>query len=317
MPQTRDIALEELAADGSALPLTETRVDAAHSIGDAISLPPLAEIPLAEMPVEQAITELVRVEGVVQLQAQADQLGAHLRERERQLEHREAQVNARIAEFEQEVRDARAWLAQRNDELNEREARLDAREMTLKEHDAGADGSSHVAEATVPPAGLTLESEHGSPDEALCGAEWEERKRAIGRASQEIDLRRRTLEQLHDEISQIHGEALELHLATQELQAQLRSSLGVEPAEQALRAAHERVARRYQKDAARLLRRREELEWLRSDLAREHAKLERRYQEFKGWIETQRPRPGTTESVGEPRGCRPADGHDAILKILD
>jgi hypothetical protein len=307
MPQTRDIALEELAADGSALPVTETRVDAAHSIGDAVSLPPLAEMPLADMPVEQAITELVRVEGVVQLQAQADQLGVHLRERERQLEHRESQVNARIAEFEQEIRDARGWLAQRNDELNEREARLVARETTPQAQDASAAFSSDTAKAPRPKAGLRSDSRRDSSDEPLWGAEWEERKRAMGRVSEQIDLRRHALEELHDEISQMHREALELHLATQELQTQLRSSLGVEAAEQAMRAAQERMARRYQRDAAQLLRRREELEWLRSDLAREHAKLERRYQELKGWIETQRPRQATAKGAGDLLGCRQVD----------
>jgi predicted nucleic acid-binding Zn-ribbon protein len=319
---------------------------------------PLADIPLAEIAVEQAISELARVEGSVQLRGQADQLAAHLRERQRQLEHRESQVNARVAAFEQEIRDARAWLARRNDELNEREARLEARETATKVPDAGissqtaSEVDSLIALATGPAASSALDTGHGSglPGDAekvtkptagrvsravpasfdgpmsfgeplsfgdpvsfedpvsfdgpLSETNWQERKRTLTHASQQLDRRRQALEELHDEVSQMHQEALELHLATQELQAQLRPSLGAD-AEEALRAAREKMTRRYHKDAAQLMRQRKELEWLRSDLAKEHAKLQRRYQELRGWIENQRACEVAGKEVGDPRGARP------------
>ena len=50
MPQTRDTAPQQPAANGSTPPVTETRVDAAHSIGDAVSAPLLADLSLAELP---------------------------------------------------------------------------------------------------------------------------------------------------------------------------------------------------------------------------------------------------------------------------
>lgn len=342
MPQTRDTAPQPLAANGGASPVTETRVDAAHSIGDAVSAPlladltladmpdiPLADIPLADIAVEQAISELVRVENTGQVRAQADQLAAHLRERQRQFEHRESQVNARVAAFEQEIRDARAWLARRNDELNEREARLEARETAIKTADAGHGRRSQGdQELTIPAAELVSRASpavaggpisldklvslggHVSFDEPvsfdgpLGDRQWEERKRTLIRVSQQLDRRRQVLEELHEEISQMHREALELHLLTRELQAQLRPSLGAQ-AEEALHAARERMARRYHKDAAQLLRQRQELEWLRSDLAKEHAKLQRGYQELRGWIENHRASQVAGEGVGDARGSRP------------
>ena len=133
MPQVRDIALNELTEGGNSLGVAATRVDAAHSLGDSLTRLP----PLAEMPFEQAITDLVRVEGAVQLQLQADQLAAHLDRRRQELELREAQLNARQAGFEQELREARLWLVQRNDELNEREARLDAHEEGFRVQGSG------------------------------------------------------------------------------------------------------------------------------------------------------------------------------------
>lgn len=371
MPQTRDTAPQQPAANGGAPPVTETRVDAAHSIGDAISAPlladltlaemPLADIPLADIAVEQAISEFVRVEGSVQVRAQADQLGVHLRERQRQLEHRESQVNARVAAFEQEIRDARAWLARRNEELNERESRLEARETAIKVPVAGT--PAQVASPTEPlrgvpkplerPADRPMDAARAGPfpddgaelakptarsgppsfdrprafdeprpsaepisiqepisfqepvsfDGPLGDTEWNERKRTLTRVSQQLDRRRQALEEFHNEISQMHHEALELHLITQELRAQLRPLLGVE-AEEALRSAREKMARRYHKEETQLIRQRKELECLRSELAKEHAKLTRRYQELKGWIEDQRSSEAAGKTAVDARGAR-------------
>ena len=375
MPQTRDIALEELTASGDALFVAGTRVDAAHSLGDAlIALPPLAQ-----MPVDQAIADLVRADGAVQLQSQADQLAAHLRQRQQELDRREAQLNARLAGFEQEVRDARLWLAQRNDELNEREARLEAREKAgggAEEGSASEEGSGFrvqkgsgtqrvpgvqgsglgvqegsgfstdegepllAAGETEPPAdsgenarrldpphGTSLGNAHyGAPrptdlsatltsrnategvayrraevgpeitepqdnwtsttDHGIA-AEWEERKQAIVRQSDELDRRRVAFEEFRDKVSQMHREALELRLAAEEVQAQLRASLGLEAASTAIEAARARLAGYFRDEVAELTRRRDELEWLAGDLAEEHDRLESRCEEMKKLMTTQ------------------------------
>ncbi|MEN6407575.1 MAG: hypothetical protein ABFC77_14025 [Thermoguttaceae bacterium] len=81
---------------------------------------------------------------------QADQLAGYLRDRQRELDHREAQMNSQIARLESEARAARLWLEQReaelaarNDEasqqyqeqerqLAERESRLTAAEAALR-----------------------------------------------------------------------------------------------------------------------------------------------------------------------------------------
>ncbi|HVX13281.1 MAG TPA: hypothetical protein VHC22_19005 [Pirellulales bacterium] len=295
MPQTRDIALEELTASGDALGVAGTRVDAAHSLGDAlVALPPLAQ-----MPVEQAITDLVRVEGAVQLQAHADQLGAFLRQRQQELDRREAQLNARLADFAQEVRDARLWLSQRNDELNDREAKLAectaALPAELAERVLSPPADRIVFDPSAPMAGSTAPPEGGDkvtdPQETLPHfpdspgpldeGEW---KDVLARQSVEIDQRRISLEKFREEVSQMHREALELRLAAEEAQSDLLAALGSEAADAALSRARGRLAGHFRDEAAELARRREELESLKSDLAAEHARLEQRWLEIRAGI---------------------------------
>jgi hypothetical protein len=328
MPQTRDIALEQLTAAGDALPVAETRVDAAHTLGDAlVSLPPLAEMPVAE-----AIADLVRVEGAVQLQSQAEQLAAHLRQRQQELDRREAELNARLADFENEVRDARLWLAQRDEELSEREKGSRVQGSGFRVHGPGP--GNHEADGGEPsPVGSILCGVSSSAGSALCGvpagcsstgtgeaeldtntsdsvvnaprislgegrggdgghgarlqdygAAWRQLRGSLSRQSEELDRRRAALEKFQEKVSQMHQEALQLRLAAEEAQADLRTSLGVDRADEVIALGRERLARHFQGDLAELTRNRRELESLKNDLATEHQRLERRYREFKELI---------------------------------
>jgi hypothetical protein len=292
MPQTRDIALEQLTAAGSALPISGTRVDAAHSLGDAlVSGPPLADLPVAE-----AIVEIIHVEGAVQLQSQADQLAAHLRQRQQEIDRREAQLNARLADFEKEVREARVWLAERNEALNEREARLE---------DSGSEGSgitdqgSGFRAAKSSRAGIQVSDDAGSNDQRsvgngvpsgprgvppptaaqtetappACNPAAEAQNQLEGRSGKvaaawrmdDLDRREAELEKFREKVSQMHREALQLRLAAEEAQAELRAALGVERADEAVALGHRRLARYFQDETAKLTRLRNELEWLRSE----------------------------------------------------
>ena len=54
-----------------------------------------------------------------QVQAQAAQLAEHLRGRQQELDHREAELNAWAAQLERDTRAAQLWLEERNAELEE------------------------------------------------------------------------------------------------------------------------------------------------------------------------------------------------------
>jgi DNA repair exonuclease SbcCD ATPase subunit len=104
-----------------------TRVDTAHlragdvGVVEALSAPP----------VESAAAEIVQ-----QVRSQAAQLAAHLQRQQAAIDHREAELNARNAAFENQVRSARLWLNERQGELAERQDELDRQEKDVAKREA-------------------------------------------------------------------------------------------------------------------------------------------------------------------------------------
>ena len=104
------------------------RIDPAHPAANAEGLPqasavlvPLSLSPAADGPAGQVqlASEAISERIAQQLRSQAMQLAAYLRGRQRELDHREAQVNARAAELESEARAARLWFREREAEFRQ------------------------------------------------------------------------------------------------------------------------------------------------------------------------------------------------------
>jgi hypothetical protein len=303
MRQTRDIALEELTAAGDTLSVAATRVDPAHSIGAAMPNSPS----LAELPVDQAINELVRLEGAVQLKSQADQLAAHLTERQRQLESRAAELSAQRAAFDQELREARLWLDEREGQLNQREDRLKIREAELQARlSKSAENGATAAPSSEPgrPLGFQPRAAADAPyrldpaekvkPKGIPGPPTEnrrqlaDRQQALQKTREQLDRRRAALEEFWQESSRTRREALELRLVAEELLTQLKASLNTVQVGESLAAVRQRLAKRYRGDLGQLTEGQHELLWLKNDLEAEQERLERRYDELKGRIEEQR-----------------------------
>lgn len=115
-----------------------TRVDAAHRVspeaGDNIvpMRPEAAEPVLAVAHADEASVATT----IKQVRTQAAQLATHLQRQQTAVDHRESELNARLASMESEIRAARLWLNQRHDELAERSSMLDARQRELDEREA-------------------------------------------------------------------------------------------------------------------------------------------------------------------------------------
>jgi len=118
------------AAAGSEAPISGTRIDAAHA----------AEVSSEKMAASSVPEELLAVispatasdEPEEQLYRQATQLAEYLRTRQSGLDHREAQLNAHIAQLESDARTARLWLGEREVELRKRQGSLARGECELK-----------------------------------------------------------------------------------------------------------------------------------------------------------------------------------------
>ena len=70
---------------------------------------------------------------IEELQVEAAQLAVHLRTRQRTLDHRESEVNARLAQLEQEARSTTLWFSERQSDLVERLAAVERREHEADE----------------------------------------------------------------------------------------------------------------------------------------------------------------------------------------
>ncbi len=100
-----------------------------------------------------------------QIQAQADQLASYLRSRQRNIDRREAELNARLAVLDSEGRRERLVLSQHESELAEREEALTLRERELEDRLAAVATAENtakehraVAEAEIAQARRALET---------------------------------------------------------------------------------------------------------------------------------------------------------------
>ena len=111
-------------------PIGGTRVNPAHLPPNTAppdeAAPAIVEELPAQIPLAATTVEQVRLQAV--------QLAAHLQRQASTVDHREGELNARLAAMEDQVRAARLWLAEENQELEAHKADLDRREQELISH---------------------------------------------------------------------------------------------------------------------------------------------------------------------------------------
>ena len=226
MPTTTDApATDASSPPAEAVPLVSprrARVDGPHPVTGAIVSASNNDPSLLEVIEEPSADLIAAVTGQSaearreQLELQADQLSEHLRERLREVDRREAQLNARVAQLESDLRSSRVWLREQEHEFAEREA-----ELRRQLEDAHVRGETGVDAAET----VDLESAH---------AELAERERQL--ALKANDLRERRFE--------IERQFTALRHA-QQLWDQERSRQEAE-----LKRERERLARHFQEQSA-------------------------------------------------------------------
>ena len=111
IPETTRLP-EQLSRQSTELSATK-RIDPPHEVETPISESSLGQQP----PAAKRVADEPAAE---QIRLQADQLAGHLRGRQKELDHREAELNSRIARLESDARSARLWLSQREADLASR-----------------------------------------------------------------------------------------------------------------------------------------------------------------------------------------------------
>lgn len=136
-----------------------------------------------------------------QLELQAAQLAEHLRERLREVDRREAQLNSRVAQFEADLRTSRVWLREQEHELVAREAELNRQ---LEDLEAGRRPGSESGDQ---PAALAIANISDTPGAiSLPAQEIAEREQAV--ILKENELRERRFELDRNVAALRHSQAL-------------------------------------------------------------------------------------------------------------
>lgn len=243
---------------GSSAEGRKTRIDAPHAVTGGAEATAAAKGP-ATASVPGTMPE--------ELQRQARQLETHLQKRQLELDHRESQLNARLAEFERESRAARLWFAERERELSAVQASMTR--TSARETRPGSAQTSDTAPAAP-----------GS-DNLI------KRELDLDKREQEVSQREQKLRKLRDELVSAREETLEIRLATEELWRQLCDALPPEAVNRSIARIRQRLTEHYRLVREDLNDYRSQLEDLRCNLDEKLELWTRRKAELAQWV-TQR-----------------------------
>ncbi len=231
----------------------------------------------------------------------------------------EAELAQRRATLEAEQATAEAALAARAQALAEREADLDARGAALAKHAALAQGNVQhgvAGEACQVPATPAAMLQAGCAADELARREeelaaraaeqeaafrlerqrfadsvrrWEARlarqRQALARQSERLDRRKAALEKSRAEVAELHREALEWRIVTEELWAELTGWYRSGALQQTVAELRRRLAEHYRLAAADAAEQRQALAAMRDELAAAADRLAQARRELVDWAE--------------------------------
>jgi hypothetical protein len=252
-PQPLPPNAESSDAKGDARIVNDMRIDAAHAFpSPGGNCPPDSASPVPALSLASAANQdAERGAAVQQFRTQAVQLADHLTSRQKDLDRREAELNARAAELESGLRSARLWFTEREAELEQR------RERWIRER--------RETERQLQSARQQLDQQRRCES-----ADLEAKRRAVSRRAEQVDRAWVAVEQLREEVSRMHCEALELRLANEELRAELHPCASAELQQRSLEQIRTRLSDEYRRASEAIARQKAELLALRKELAEQH-----------------------------------------------
>jgi hypothetical protein len=280
-PETARSRQNTGASDGN--PAAITRIDPPHEVSLAGSGPSAVEPspPAASMPID-ATPERVRL--------QADQLAGHLRNRQKELDHREAELNSQAARLESDARTARLWLSEREADLASRSELLAKREQEVEKQTLAL-GATEADRQT------------------LVSASTAEKEEQLRRAAEALALQKKRLDEAESRLAEVQAETersqkqfLQQQRESQEEIASLREQLVAEHQQAMTELAKKR--RTVERRADHVDHCRAALKQLRGELGRMHREtLEIRLATEELWVQLAGAAPpaALTRSLGRIR----------------
>ncbi|HEX3658647.1 MAG TPA: hypothetical protein VHV55_22840 [Pirellulales bacterium] len=219
---------------------------------------------------------------------------ARLDDRQQCIEFRAAEVEARWEELRRQSAQPSAEEEARRQDLEQLASAVGHRERRIQEAEAWLEhGQNEVqrlradlqADRERSEAQTRLQRRRLAESERRLAAEISEKRRSLERQNEELDLRRGSLEQLQQELIDLHRETLELRLSTEELWTQLAGDVPPAALSHALGQSRARLDDQHRMTLQKINAGRAEVEQLRIELAVTRAQLEHDTQELEQWAQ--------------------------------
>lgn len=197
-----------------------------------------------------------------------------------------------LEENERELSRCRQELVVREEALTRREEALGAREAELRRclerlaaSEAALEKKSRAfpAENAVAPSRDSGLLEKQKEQLHRLRAALEQKRRLVERRAERVEQSRAVLENLRSEVSNVHREALEIRLATEELWARLAGAAPPAALTRSLGQIRAKLAEQYQQANAELAEQRREIKVLRGQLRPQFEKLTEQKRQIERW----------------------------------
>jgi chromosome segregation ATPase len=189
-----------------------------------------------------------------QVRTQAVQLADHLAARQVELDRREADLNARSAEFAANCDKARRWFSEREADLEQ------LRQRWIEEH--------QKAKAELSAARRQLDEEQRRD-----WAEIQEKRRVLQQRAEQLDHASGAIRQVHEEVARLHRETLQMRLANEELLTRVAPSMQADMHQRTLKEIRLKLSEEFRRASDELIRKRQELLAVGRDLSEQHRKM--------------------------------------------
>jgi DNA repair exonuclease SbcCD ATPase subunit len=247
------------------------RIDPPHEPDSATS----PDVVVSELPQASQIADEPAAQ---QMRVQADQLANHLRQRQKELDRREAELNSRVARWESETRAARLAMLEHEDPPQRIESSSEIqhlRNQLLQRLQAWDEEVATMRQR------MTAEHEQAM-------AEVERKRHDIQRRADSLNRCSAAIQQLRAELTKTQRETLEARLCMEELWMELSGAAPPAALTQSFGRVRAQLDEQYRSANAELAEQRKELEGLRSQITVQLESLKDRKQQFDRWVADRR-----------------------------
>jgi hypothetical protein len=228
-----------------------------------------------------------------QLRTQTMELAAILREKQRQLEQRESELNARSALLESDLRAARLKHFREEPTAITAAARYAAATSTTAvknptDQPVASQPSAARPADELPPCEHVVDPSATAPIATPSHEEHdrlEQHRKILREREEKLERRQQHVTQLHEEVTLLHREALELRLASEQVWAELMEKFPSEQLSESMAQIRSRLADHYRLVNDTLAQRKDELHALRDELNLQEQRLRQQRRDVQMWAD--------------------------------